>query len=248
MITVAICDDQSVQLANVKSAVEAYFARRHDFMVRIDIFDDSSSFLDELIKSGGWDIVILDICMPGISGTELARVIRRRRDRTEIIFMSISSEFALDAFALKAVHYLLKPFTIAQMEEALNRALLSFSEHRPKRILLHLENGAVQSVDLDEISYIESIAYRRVVHTDGGGIFEETKRPLAGFLEELEKHSPGQVIQPYRGYIVNQDAISTITPSHLVLRNGDSILIKRGDFRRLREIFFTWTFRKERNG
>ena len=246
MITVAICDDQSVQLANVKSAVEAYFARRHDFMVRIDIFDDSSSFLDELIKSGGWDIVILDICMPGISGTELAREIRRRRDRTEIIFMSISSEFALDAFAVKAVHYVLKPFTASELGEALDRALLSLSEHRPKRILLQLENGAVQSVDLDEISYIESIAYRRVVHTKRE-MFEETKRPLSGFMEEIEKLSPGQFIQPYRGYIVNQDAISTITPGHIVLRTGDTILIKRGDFRKLREIFFSWNFRNGRN-
>lgn len=246
MINIAICDDQSLQLAKVKSAVEGYFKRFQDYTARIDVFDNSSLFLDALIKTGGWDIVILDICMPGISGTELAREIRRRKDRTEIIFISVSSEFALDAFVLNAVHYVLKPFTDTQLEEALDRALASFAECRPKRILLQLGNGAVQSLDINEISYIESIAYRRVVHTDNG-IFEETRKTLSGFMEEFNNLSPGQFIQPYRGYIVNQNVIRTITPEHLVLHNGDSILIKRGDFRRLREIFFSWSFRNGGN-
>ena len=62
-------------------------------------------------------------------------------------------------------------------------------------------------------------------------------------LEELEALCPGQFLQPYRGYVVNLDAIRTIASDRLVLRNGDSILIKRGDFRRLREKFFEWSFR-----
>ena len=66
-------------------------------------------------------------------------------------------------------------------------------------------------------------------------------------MEEFNNLSPGQFIQPYRGYIVNQNVIRTITPEHLVLHNGDSILIKRGDFRRLREIFFSWSFRNGGN-
>ncbi len=244
MISIAICDDQSMYLEKIEKAISEYFINFPEYQVRVSGFCNSSVFLDELEKTGGWDIVILDICMPGISGTEIAREIRRRHDRTEIIFISVSSDYALAAFALKAVHYVLKPFSSAEFHEALSRALLPFSDRKPRRILLHLASGSIQSIDASSILYIESIAYRRVVHTSKG-VFEETRRTLSSFLEELGDLFPGQFIQPYRGYIVNLEAIRTISPDHITLQSGDSVPIKRGDFRKLRESYFKWSFRDE---
>ena len=60
---------------------------------------------------------------------------------------------------------------------------------------------------------------------------------------ELEELTPGQFIQPYRGYIVNLDAIRTISSDKIIMQNGDFILIKRGDFRHLKDLFFKWSFR-----
>ena len=128
MVRVAICDDQQEYLAGVHDAVSSYFSRRPEFSVRISDFSSPTRFLEELGRSSGWDIVVLDICLPGILGTDIAKEIRRRHDRTEIIFISVSRDYAIEAFSLNAVHYVVKPFTDAQLEEAMDRAMESFGE------------------------------------------------------------------------------------------------------------------------
>ena len=110
--------------------------------------------------------------------------------------------------------------------------------------MLQLANGIAHAVDIDDILYIESIAYRRAVHT-GTAVYEETRKTLSKLMEELDGLSPGQFIQPYRGYIVNLDAVRTVATDRIVMQNGDSVLIKRGDFRRLRDVFFSWSFRRK---
>ena len=241
MVRVAICDDQQEYLAGVHDAVSSYFSRRPEFSVRISDFSSPTRFLEELGRSSGWDIVVLDICLPGILGTDIAKEIRRRHDRTEIIFISVSRDYAIEAFSLNAVHYVVKPFTDAQLEEAMDRAMESFGEKSMRRLLVNVGNGAVQSVSIDKILYIESQGYRRVVHALDGS-YEEIKNTLSHMQEELEAISPGQFIQPYRGYIVNLDAVRTVASDRIFLNNGEFILIKRGDFRRIRSLLFAWSF------
>ena len=241
MVRVAICDDQQEYLAGVHDAVSSYFSRRPEFSVQISDFSSPTRFLEELGRSSGWDIVVLDICLPGILGTDIAKEIRRRHDRTEIIFISVSRDYAIEAFSLNAVHYVVKPFTDAQLEEAMDRAMESFGEKSMRRLLVNVGNGAVQSVSIDKILYIESQGYRRVVHALDGS-YEEIKNTLSHMQEELEAISPGQFIQPYRGYIVNLDAVRTVASDRIFLNNGEFILIKRGDFRRIRSLLFAWSF------
>ena len=240
MVRIAICDDQEEYLADIHDAVGSYFSRHPDFSVKISDFSSPTRFLEELGRST-WDIVVLDICLPGMLGTDVAREIRRRNDRTEIIFISISRDYAIDAFSLKAVHYVVKPFSQAQLDEALDRAMASFEEKNIRRLLINIGNGEVQSVSIDKILYIESQGYRRVVHT-AEGLYEEVKNTLSRMQEELDSISPGQFIQPYRGYIVNLDAVRTIASDRVFLHNGEFILIKRGDFRRIRSLLFDWSF------
>ena len=148
----------------------------------------------------------------------------------------------MDAFCLNAVHYVLKPFSDSDFIEAMDRAFAKRADER--KLLLSLVNGIVESVDINSIIYIESVAYRREVHTDTA-VYEETRQTLHSLHERLEELSPGQFIQPYRGYIVNQDAIRTIMPDRIILHDGTAVIIKRGDFRRIRENFFSWTFNKK---
>ena len=73
-------------------------------------------------------------------------------------------------------------------------------------------------------------------------LYEERRKPLSALMEELDQLSPGQFCIPYRGYIINLSEVSTITPSHIMMRDGARILIKRGDYRRIRDIYFSWIF------
>ena len=119
MLRIAICDDQPTQLMLICSAAKQYFAEFQKYVAEVYGFQNAMEFLDSLEQTGGYDIAILDICMPGINGVRVGTEIRKRKDPTEIIFLTTSNEFAVEAFALNAVHYLVKPFTQEQFQDCL---------------------------------------------------------------------------------------------------------------------------------
>lgn len=241
MIRIALCDDSPEQLAKVSMAVEDFVQRKHIETPVVAKYSNPLILLDDLSNEIKYDVFILDVCMPELDGINLAKEIRNRVKSAEIIFISVFPEFAVDAFDLNAVHYVLKPFKSEAFDEAMKRALSSIMDKTAKVIPIQLGNGVLHSVSIYDILYIESIAYKRVIHTKDG-VYEEVRRSLSGFAEILDVMAPGQFIQPYRGYIVNMSAISTISPSCITLVGNDRVLIKRGDFRKLRKAFLDWIF------
>ena len=106
--------------------------------------------------------------MPNIDGTQVAADIRRRGAKTEIIFITTSDEFAVDAFALKAAHYLLKPFTQAQLDDALDRAMSRFSEHQTLSVSLRIVGKGVITLEINDILWIESNSHKQFVFLNSG--------------------------------------------------------------------------------
>ena len=244
MLHIAICDDISGQLDLLKRSVDSFFRLKGGISYSLETFFSSKELLFSFEKGNSWDIVILDIVMPDVLGTDVARILRERGDQSAIIFTSFSSEYAVEAFSLNALHYVLKPFKEADFHEAMERAVNTLSTKIGKTLIIQMEDGVVENVNVDDIIFIESVGYRRCVHTKHG-IFEEIKKTLTLFLEELDSCSPGQFIIPYRGYIINLEAVKTITVRNIVMQDGTEILLKRGDYRKIRDIFFNWSFRKE---
>lgn len=241
MLKIAICDDLPEQSARIHAAAWDYFFRHDDQETELSVYNNSLLFLESLKKTGGFDILLLDICMPGISGTDVAREIRTREDKSEIIFLTTSHEFAVDAFALKAAHYLLKPFTQSQFDEAMDRAMLRFSGGAGKKITLKPLGGGLHNVDVDDILYIESAGHTLSVYLKSG-VTSEGQRSLNRLNEMLTEASPGQFDTPCRGYLVNHKAVRTIEPKRIILQNGKDLPVARGAFRTFQERHFSFMF------
>ena len=241
MLKIVLCDDDAQELLKLRPMVETYLAKTRDMKAELVAFGSPEELMDDMEKHGAADIALLDIMMPGFSGIELAERIRRENEAAAIIFITSSRDFAVEAFALKAAHYIVKPFTEEKIADALARALEHFADAEPKRILLRLKNGIVRSVEVSQILYIESVGAIRTVTTKHG-IFEETRKTLTEFSAKL---CPGQFISPYRGYIVNQEAIETITVNEILLSCGASVPIKPNSYRAIRAAFFEWSFSRK---
>lgn len=244
LLHIVICDDQGVELQGVLRAAQDFFAGLTDHKAEFHTFENPMDFLDYLEKGGRCDIVLLDICMPGLDGIQLARQLRQRQDRVELVFLTTSPEFAVEAFSLKAAHYLIKPFTQEQLDEALRRAMKPFLPREPKKIVLQGDSGVLRIVEADSILYAENFHHHRAVWTAEEGL-KETRRSLSALAEELNQFCPGLFIQPYRGYVVNQNAIRAVTKEGILLQNGVRIPLKAGDFRKWRDAYFEWAFKKE---
>lgn len=244
MLRIAVCDDLEPDRTAVCRGVETYLAAHPELNGRVDVFSRPSDLMDALEDGAEWDVTLLDVYMPGVLGTQLARDLSQRLKDLTFLFLTTSQDHAVEAFALGAAHYLVKPFTQEQIDAALERAASPYRRREGKSLLLHLENGVTCSVTLEEITYIESMGHRQVIHTVKGS-FDERQQTLSALYDRLEALSPGQFITPYRGYIVNQNAIRTITAHGILLHNGAKIPLKEGNFRKTKNAYFQWAFGRE---
>ncbi len=241
---VAICDDDRKQLAVIKAAMINYESEHNEYTYEIECFDNPLEFMQCLEKTGGYDILLLDICMPGILGTDIAKEIRRKKEKSEIVFLTTSQDFAVEAFALKAAHYVVKPFTTEQFTEALDRAMEKFRSKQNKNINIKLQNGDLRFIELNEIMYVESFRHTQSIYLKSGESIEarETLTKLSSMFDGVSK---GQFICPYKGFIVNQKSIRGIEPDKVILKNGKEIPIVKRNFAAIKQQYFRFMFVKE---
>ena len=243
MIRIAICDDDPKQLEKNKAACDTYLTNHSNIDAAVFAFGNPNDFLDKMEKTGGFDIAVLDICMPGVTGIDVGREIRKRTDKTEIIFLTSSDEFHGEAYGVKAMRYLHKPFTDADFNEAMDSAIKILHAPSGKKIQLFGENGAIHGVEANKILYVESFRTYRMIHTTAG-TYKDIKRSFGVLLEDLCKLYPDRFMSPVRGYIVNFDNVTSVTMEGITLKNGETVPLKSGGFRKIRDAYMDYLFQK----
>ncbi len=244
MVRIAICDDNEKQLDVIRGVLENFLSKHSDTECSVVTFNKSFEFLEKLEKAARYDIVLLDICMPGFSGIEVAKTIRRLDETTEIIFLTTSDEFYAEAFSVGALQYLRKPFLQSDFDKAMDKALKIISAPSAKKIQIYGDRSAVHSVEVNKILYIESFRTYRTVHTTQGD-YNDTKRSVQAYTEELNSLYPEQFVSPIRGIVINLYNVTEVTPEGARMKDGTIVPVKLDGFRKLRKIFLDYLFRKE---
>lgn len=196
------------------------------------------------------DVIFLDIQMPGLSGIEAARHLLngdRGNERSPLlVFTTAYEDHAVEAFALEAVDYLLKPYDEKRFKQAMDRIRKRLSDRSPTRVQplrpplsLHrdrlLVNHGEKMVVLSptSISYAVRVERFLEIHTE-----KEILRSKMT-LQELEyKLREFPFFRTHRSYLVNLDYIQEITPwfngaYNLVLKDESRIPVSRSAAKRL---------------
>jgi two-component system LytT family response regulator len=204
-----------------------------------------------LIRKMKPDIVFLDIEMPGYSGIRLLDFLGPDETDFELIFTTAYSEFAVKAFQLNAIDYLLKPLQedklIAAVEKAekfrgrskmqqqLEELQVSMEASGPRKVALPLAEG-ILFIDLKEVILMQAERMYTVVFTEKEGKTLVSK-PLRYFLDMLEG-VPG-FFQPHRSYFINLDRVKQYSArdgGYILMDNGETVAISRNkkeEFQRL---------------
>ena len=154
------------------------------------------------------DLVFLDIHMPKLIGTELLRSLRQP---PKVIFTTAHKDFAIEAFELDAVDYLLKPISFERFLKAINKVIqVKFTSyennHRPISFVYFRADRKMIKVFLHEIHYIESFRDYVLIHMDK----RELRVKLS--LNHVEEMLPvNQFIRIHRSYIVSIEKITAFT-------------------------------------
>lgn len=103
---IAVCEDDQREREQLLDALRAWDPTRS-----AEIFADGASFLEAARMAPPFDIVFLDIYLPGENGMDVAGALREISPETGIVFVTTSREHAVEAFSIQALHYLVKPVT-----------------------------------------------------------------------------------------------------------------------------------------
>ena len=151
MLKIAVCDDEQLYLDKTHAMLEQY-AAEHDVEITAEAISNPSALLDSIEAGERHDIYLLDIYMPGVSGMSVATDLRSKGVRSPIIFLTSSTEHAVEAFGVDATHYLLKPYTQQHFFTAMDKAVQRISAHSADSIVLktgdhHPATGFDQAAD-----------------------------------------------------------------------------------------------------
>jgi two-component system LytT family response regulator len=196
----------------------------------------------EIIKAEEPNIVFLDIEMPEHSGLEILDFIEKDVVNFEIIFTTAYSEYAIQAFQLSAIDYLLKPIRGSQVKEAVDKAIKiigksqintkldelrkSLSSSNFNKIGLPVSDG-IKFVSFDEIIMMEADGmYTKITTTTEATIL--ISKPLKHFVELL-KNIP-TFYKPHRSFLINLKYIAQYVKSdggYILMDNGKSVSISK---------------------
>ena len=154
---IAVCDDNSIDL---KAMREVF--RRVAPAHTLDTFSEGSRLLDAISGGERYDLLFLDIIMPEITVMELARKIGMIAPDTPVVFLTDSDAYAVEAFSVRALHYVLKPMTEQSLKECLNR--LEERQSARERVHIVSSSGVQHMFFADELQYAECDAHYYDLH------------------------------------------------------------------------------------
>ncbi len=192
----------------------------------------------ELAAKLVYDVVFLDVEMPGLTGIEAAPLVRERRNPPAVVFVTAHERYAVDAFAIEAFDYLLKPVDPDRLARTVERLRERTTENvLPVEKIPVVAGGLIELLDYDQVHYVQADGDYSRVHT-----FDRSYLCTAS-LGELEERLPGgRFVRIHRSYLVNLRKVAGVrraAPDRLRLRLADAaqteLDVARRQSRALRE-------------
>ena len=214
MNSLAICEDDGYVSEKLEEMAKCYIKSK-GLHTCIQTFATGKALMRE---AKTFDVLLLDLQLPDINGVEVAK---KFSGRTQIIFVTAYKDYALEAFEVGAVHYLLKPVAKAQLFLALDRAREQLAQTGHKKTLVIMKNGVLERILINDITYCEVYGHRLCIHTVDG-CYE-----YLGTLDVLDGQLDGQFFRCHRSFLVNMAHTLTVDKGTAILDNGEKVLVSR---------------------
>ncbi len=227
---IAICDDNKNEILQVKELLCGMNEGQEP-----ECFSDGTSLLRAVGDGLPFSLVFLDIYLRNESGIDLAVRLREISPETSIVFLTASTEHAIDAFAVQALHYLVKPVTAEDITEVFRRfgALQT-----KKRSTLQISSGKNQYFFYqDEILYLQCDSHI-VDFIQTNGRVSQVRITLAEMESLLEKN----FLKINRSVLVNMDYVEHMGPDTVILQNGAELEIARRQKTAVRKTYMEYLF------
>lgn len=243
MYLIAFCDDEPSELEKAEKLLSSYEKKYpgSEFVIRDFVNVDE---LLCLIREKEYipDLIFMDIFMPDKKrvflplGMEAAKELRNINYKGKIVFLTTSREYALEAFDVDALQYMVKPVSEEKFFSLINGLLNEIGEERKKYILLRIE-GKLVRVSLNDIVYCEAQGKTQCLYlTDGVQCI--LRMTMTELYEQLSQYQ--EFVRIGVAFIVNLASVVSLNAKELCMDNGGKIYLPRGTYKGLREQYFNY--------
>ncbi len=220
---IAVCDDNLDELSRISSLLEDY-SRELDSSVTYEAFHSATELI-ETIRIRRFDLLLLDILMPGITGMEAAKELRQSDNDIPIIFLTSSREFAVESYRVGASDYIMKPARKDEIFPSISKQLARFTQ---EDAYLTLKTGkGIIKLPFSHIAYVEVINRSvRFILADG------EVREAYGYLTDYESDllSDPHFYKPHRSYVVNLRQVTELNKKGFATIMGKTVPVARDAF------------------
>lgn len=237
MLKIAFCDDDLSVLAQLRDLLEQYRVERAQEL-DCAAFHSPLELLAEIERGVRYDILLLDVVMPGENGIDAAAEIRRYDENVKIIFLTSSSEYAVQSYTVGAYFYQLKPIWRDSFFRLMDSAVSACEKESGESLVLQCKTG-VTRIELRQLEYCEVIHRTLFFHLSSGRVLESV-----GSLDDL-CHSLSDYrnfLRPHRSYLINLDYVQSLSARGITMSCLTEIPLPRGKYQEVRDSYLEYAF------
>lgn len=230
MLRIAICDDSREDRKRILDFVRDYY-KKHDMDAQIDDFETAGTLLS---AEETYDIYLLDVIMPDMTGIEAAKRLVKKKEAPVIIFITSSLESAVDGYRVNASGFVLKPLAEKDFEETLKRVMEQNFKSREAAISI-VHNRVPMELKLSRILYFENRLHRVYIVLKNGEVLSIHQK-----LNELQEELKPQTyfLRCHQSYIVNLNHVEALEATGFVMTNGDMVPVSRNFYKECKYVYY----------
>ena len=234
---IAACDDDLKFLQELSGLLNQYGEEYH-CNIEYKTYTNPLELVSQIEKGIHYDVILLDVFMPGINGIQCAKDIRMFDNFVKIVFLTSSTEFAIESYAVRAYQYILKPVQKENLFLTL-RLLEKVAETVEKNIFVLKSKTGITKISLSKLEYCEVINRKIILHLSNG---EECECNLR--MNELEEKLKNfeMFLKPHRSFLINMDYIQTMTTHCIIMECGMKIPVPREKYAQIKQAYMEYVF------
>lgn len=234
MYQIAICDDEERELGKTEALLDAYRRVHPECHFSVRSYSSMEALVFEMANLNPFDLLLLDIYMPGKDGIKGARELRKNGYEGPIIFLTSSKEYALDAYNLNALQYILKPVEQTRFFSVLEKVLDLVNQERRRYLTLRADRE-MRRIALRNIIYCEAQNQYQALHLAPSEELR-VRMTLAELYDTLCEFP--DFVRVGSTYIVNLGYVDSLTAKEMTLSTGEVIWLPRGSYNILKRQYF----------
>ena len=235
MIKIAFCDDELSILNELRILLDQYRVERNQ-EIEYTAFNSPLELLAQIEKGARYDILFLDVLMPGETGINAAAEIRGHDSNVKIIFLTSSAEYAVQSYMVGAYFYQLKPIWADSFFRLMDSAIATCEKEQGDSLILRCKSG-ITRIELRHLEYCEVIHRTLFIHLTSGKVLESI-----GSLDELSRQleSYGCFYRPHRSYLINLEHVHNLSYHSVTMSCLTEIPLPRGRYQEVKDVYLEY--------